>query len=875
MRILFDPDFEHGYWPGPLRDAAASAGEAWVGPSHFAQILETALGLAGPTLSMRERAARLVPATRSTEGFWSRSAAVDPFATARRLLQWRDTLIMGGWRGKGRARTLAELARVMSGCAPGLPDRLLAINAALPRRSAGIECVRLLAPRADLEPLWRCTLQLLEHVGVRVTESQLAAPATREGTDLAGARATPFHPRGDGSLRLLRPAGPLAAAEEVAAWLARTRPGAESQTPGGDVLIVGTDPALDLALHRHGLPTSGAAYEQRDAAALQVLPLVVDLGWTPQDPQRAYELLSLPSGPVPGDVASSLRSALAKWPAVDSDKWQAALAEGLDKIAAVERRERVKRRLDVLWDGRVARSGSYPAAEVVRRATMVRTWLAGRTAVADTDAPTWRVAVSQCDALLDLVQHSGLAGFTAAQLRHLVVEATESGSAETRFQPEAGIHTVETPGGVAGPARTVVWWTFNAGTSSRIERLPLTTGERAELESLGVSLADPARIAASQARRWRRPLDQAWETLLLVCPERDVAGEELHAHPLWDEIVARVPEKNARRYAERALLETSMSDVVPRTARTRLALPSPRRDWVVPPGRVKPLDQESPTSVQRLLECPFRWLLQYGARLSAPESAQVDGGTSPRLLGDLLHAIMNQLFAGPHRAPDEAAVEAGLIFDREGPRLVAALFLPGTDAQRERVRRAAVRTARTLYGLMAEGRLSVLATEASHTGAAFGTMLGGRIDLVLGAPPRILDLKWSGAGRKRSALKEGTAVQLAAYSFLQRAEDGTFPPVGYFVMDAQRLLTTDAAAFPGAEMVDGPSPQETWTVLETTHDVAWRSVAAGQVAAPGATEKDARPKDACIGEDGLLVMPSDCSLCDYTTLCGLAFKVEA
>src|SRR5512137_774321 len=92
MRIVFDPDFEHGCWPGPLRGHEASAGEDWVGPSRFVQVLETALGLAGPRPTQRERAARLVPAIRKADGFWSASASVDPFATARRLLQWRDTL---------------------------------------------------------------------------------------------------------------------------------------------------------------------------------------------------------------------------------------------------------------------------------------------------------------------------------------------------------------------------------------------------------------------------------------------------------------------------------------------------------------------------------------------------------------------------------------------------------------------------------------------------------------------------------------------------------------------------------------------------------------------------------------------------------------
>ena len=48
MRIVFDPEFEQGCWPGPLRGGSASAGEDWVGPSRFAQFLRRHSGSAAP-----------------------------------------------------------------------------------------------------------------------------------------------------------------------------------------------------------------------------------------------------------------------------------------------------------------------------------------------------------------------------------------------------------------------------------------------------------------------------------------------------------------------------------------------------------------------------------------------------------------------------------------------------------------------------------------------------------------------------------------------------------------------------------------------------------------------------------------------------------
>jgi len=865
MRIVFDPDFACGSWPGSLRGGIASAGEDWVGAERFVEILETALGIAPPRLSLAERAARLVPAVRGTDGFWSASAEVDPFGTARRLLEWRDALAMGGWRGAGLEPRLAALGALTADAAAGLPDRLQAVGELIPRRDPGIESVELLTPRTDFEPLWQRALAALEERGTRILETELAPASAPPGSDLAAARERGFKPRGDGSLRLLRPGGPLAAAEEVAAWLA-------SLPMGATTLVVGSDPVLDAALHRHGLPTAGAMPDVRESAPLQILPLVLDLAWTPVDPQRAYELLSLRSSPVPGPVRWGLREALKEWPAVDSDAWREALAEGLTAIQDAEARSRAKQRLDVLWDARLPRGSDYPVAEVQRRTDMLRTWLARRVATAGDDAGEWRVAAAQCEEFIELVRRSGLTALSAAQLRRLVIEATHGSPAGAPFPAEAGTHLVGSPGGVAGPVAHVVWWRFDEASAAGVPRLPLTRAERAELEARGVTLPDPGRIMAAAARRWRRPLDQAAATLLLVCPERNAAGDELHPHPLWDEIVARVAEKNTRRVAEAALLRASLAVYLPQTRRELLPLPEPRRSWTLPAGSIVTPEKHSPTGLETLFGCPLRWALRNVGRIYGADAARLEDGTSVTLLGRLLHAILNLLFAGQGRTPEGAGREAGEIFDREGPRLVAALFLPGADTLRARVRRVAEETAQALHALMQARGVHVVATEESRAAAALGTKLEGRVDLVLGDPPRILDLKWGGAGRKRDSLAAGTAFQLAAYAYLMRADRGAFPPVGYYIMDGQRLLTTEPDSFHDAEFVDGPPPGETWRVLEANYGAEWREIVEGHLAARGIQlDDDEKLPEKARVVDGRFVLPAPCEWCEYGALCGRAF----
>ena len=866
MRLVFDPDFSAGSWPGPLRGGEAAAGEEWVGPERLAQVLETALGLPTPTMSAGERAALLVPAVVATQGFWSASASVDAFGSARRLIEWSDQLAMAGWQREAREPRLQAIANLARQAPPGLPDRLAAITSVLQRRNPHIDELRLLAPAEQFELLWQWVFTALAGHGTRI---EVAPPAAVQANgDLANARSSGFSPHGDGSLALLRPSGPLRAAEEVAAWLAQLGDDAL-----GQVVVIGADPVLDAALRRHGLPTLGTSYARPDSAVLQLLPLVLEMSWQPQDPQRAFELLSLRPSPVPAEVAGPLRGALREWPAVDSDTWRAALVRGLSAITDANRRARVESRQNILWRVEIARGATYPVEVAVARTEMLRAWLAGLAQVSDTPGNA-RAGLAQCGLFLSLVRGSGLTEFSEPLLHRFLAEATRAVAADAPFAAQAGLGHIGLPGSMAGEARHVIWWSFDQRSLVPVPRLPLTRAERDELTAQGVELPAPARLAAAQAQRWQRPLLQTTQALLLVCPERDEADEELHPHPLWDEVLAHIGGPGAvRKGVVARLVCSSFADRLPRERRERLDVPAPQRRWKMAAGRIARREKESPSSIETLLGCSFKWTLDYPGRLREAESPFVSDASNSQLLGSLLHRLLGQLFASDPPAPDAAEARAGALFDRESPRLAAVLWLPGAETMRAQVRRAMVRTASTLATLLHTTGARVLASEQAREGRAFDTKFSGTPDLLLGPPRRIIDLKWGGASFRRTSLAQGTALQLAAYSFLSQ-EGGTFPPVAYLIMGAQRVLTTTPEQFPGAESVTGPSPEATWRLIEQAHVTRWTAVQAGNVEASGVSAADDDvPKESKV-VNGQLVMEPPCRFCSFASLCGRSFAVD-
>jgi hypothetical protein len=161
----------------------------------------------------------------------------------------------------------------------------------------GLDRVELLS--TGLPSLWRALFARLP-----VVETRLPAVEPREAP------------------LLLRPHGPLAAADEVAASLAAL--------PSLDgVVIVGGDDVLDAALRRHGLPRLGAPVHPPASVAL--IRLVIEAAFEPMEPA------DLPCAPLPRSGAHPARRR--------RPSGRRAVAFPRPAIAALARRDRGRARL--------------------------------------------------------------------------------------------------------------------------------------------------------------------------------------------------------------------------------------------------------------------------------------------------------------------------------------------------------------------------------------------------------------------------------------------------------------------------------------------------------------------------------------------------
>ncbi len=903
MHIILGYDFDHGVYPDALEGHDAVAGKVIVGPAGLLSILETRLGLKGPQIHPAVRIGQYLARLRAADNgqrFYSRSFQADAWATANELLEWRDALVLGGWDGKpvpeassgasgGVSGRIVDLANVESmtqpELSPGLGERIKCIEAALAGNKAehiGINTLSLTESEQDWPVPWRNLFQSLILTGVACTTSELGC-ADAEGdlgilqqAFLANTQ-TKRTVTGDGSLMLIAGQTESEAAEALAEWLAADREGNK------DVLIIKGmgSRLLDEALHVRGLPRLGSDSGSRWRAALQVLLLALKNAWLPVNPQLLLEILTSPSSPIPRWAGRHFVNALQNHPGINGHAWQRARnkaeeemqtrleQEGLAPAKAAKRLRDLKAALDFWLGGqRYDPQAGMPALEARKICAEVARLAASRGG--HSGDPLLVAAMSQAMDLGEAIKASGLEHITRPQLNRMVDEVLRFRGSTPGLEAEAAVwRTVKSPGQIRSTAQTIIWWRFLDQPLSHAAHI-WTQSEQKALASAGVHLEDWKTQRLRRARLWRRPVLLAGQRLLLVM-HRSEAADKTTLHPLWDEIKQAVaPDEIDERkilidagqllFQEKTTFGPGKdSRQMHRTELEPFALPEARATWDIPANQVRFRPRESASSLEKLMGCPFSWVLTYQAkiRMGALLSLPMDA----RLTGILAHAVVERLFtSGVIHDPESVREQAALIYEQLLPEMGAGLLQDGQAVERQRNRDWITNSATALARLLADCALTVDGAEVHLIKPLqeLNTEMGGFLDLVLKTKcgdKIVMDLKWSNSSKyRREELQAGLALQLAAYAWLL-GEAGTSPPAAYYMLAQAELLASDTSCFPGQNAVSGPSLSEVWANCIQQCRETMTALGQGQAFAPGA-EPDADPK------------LKACTFCDYPNLCG-------
>jgi RecB family exonuclease len=237
-----------------------------------------------------------------------------------------------------------------------------------------------------------------------------------------------------------------------------------------------------------------------------------------------------------------------------------------------------------------------------------------------------------------------------------------------------------------------------------------------------------------------------------------------------------------------------------------------------------PRQTESYSSLDKFLNAPHQWVLEYAARISPSDLLAI--AADKTLYGNLAHRLIELYFTDPGalaRQPRDLETWYGPTFDRVLAEEGAVLLMRGRRADLERLRAVLLTALRELQRQLVAAGVDQVAPERALAGHFTGGALQGSADLVVrnrSGHWAIVDIKWSGGTYRQEQLTAGRHLQLAVYAEMLRQATGAWPQVAFFILESARLLTLDNAFFPEGLVVKGGDARST-PVLWQQCQAAW------------------------------------------------------
>lgn len=911
MKILFGMHLDGAVWS----NQSASVGEVRTGPLGLLSILETRLGVSRlsphPVRRIDEYMKRMKELDKESVWF-HKSFSVDPWSTARQLLDWRDELVEAGWHGKllttgsARLEALLALENVEIPLTAGRSDRLReVIEHLIQNIPAHIDFVELMEPLNMLPPVWQYLMNLLQSQGTSIQtkqEPEKIKPTTnlsRIQSLMRGETVSNSLTLQDDSLVLLKADNEWEAAEHLALWLASDLEANDQVT-----IICGMDTSvLDQALKRHGLPRIGRSEPSRWREIQQILPLMLANAWQPVDIRLLVELLSLSASPFPSWVCRFLLKAIAQEPGVGGRAWQQAMDEITKKCiqdltdkgdskAEEKAKVFVSEIQTLLVEDRYDPALGIPEEKLRERCQKVIEWLAWRI----NDNSVLIEVVSQAREIQKLsVGKNRIQQITLERMLDTVIGL--GSTAEDALEEAALWHIVDHPGQTADPCGELVWWGFNDPKIAMPNYW--SDREREALKVNGILLEESRDFRSRESHAWKQGLLHA-ENRFIAIHIAQIDGAEAYHHPYWDSIISAgmqtgnpMTEEDARTCLVREcndfdhLKDWEFAgrkcnlDAIPKEIPT-----TTEPDHSVPVDVIKPPKRLSYSQMSTMLGCPMKWALQYHAGLRLTESQAVPTGN--QMIGTFCHRIVEDLYTGGKcwRAED-AGTEAGQLYDSLLPSMASELLLEGNAIERLRYRSAIVEAVRKLVETINRLQLSVEKTEAPLEATIDGIPFIGYADLLLrdvDGHPFVLDLKWSSSAKyRRQEIEKGSALQLASYAWMLRSsEPSEQVHTGYFMLAQGQILSNSTQIVEDA-IASPYTLEEIWDMgVAGLHD-AMCQLEKGVVEAKGVRELQTQTEDGTTDADntskkfaekalaeGMLYQRPPCQFCDFGRLCGLS-----
>lgn len=823
MQITFGMHLDGCDWS----PAQATLGVITVGPLGMLKLLEDRLGFSGIEAGQPERINQFMQKIARANCSWcNASFELDRWSTAKQLLAWRDELIESGWNGVAggseRLETLWKIEQTGSPVSPGHADRVQQILEALNGVSFHDELTHV-EPVDCLPPVWRSIVQKLQACGMKLIPNKPQTASTPE-------------------IYVVNGKDEFSNAVQLARYLS------SGDNRNLALICEGDSRVLDGILHRFGFGAVGAASASRWRESLQILPLWLETLWKPFHPQRFLELLLLPYSIIPKVIGRNLVKALQEEPGIGGEGWRKAWEEAENAIRENKFNyyKDIELEIEKLTSLRqMLEKDSFNAETGVLEETLIRRCdlLLERLAPQVATHPELALTMSHAKTLKEIIPYKGL--IDRIQLARMLDSIISTGTA-SEVQRECNDFQVTTsPGMLQQDCDTVLWW--NCIDSGKEKTTYWTPAELAVLSGV-----DSVALRKCEVLSWRNALNHAKKRLIVFVPSL-IAGEAVFPHPFLDELaisqlnmLGDLDNGTNWHLADR---QTMLKEVVSREC----------KETEIGPNEIRPLRRLSFSQLSTFLSCPFQWFMQDYLGLSMPPAMNVKTGSL--LIGSLAHKVVEMLFKeGKTWNEDEAAARAGVFFDALTPQMAAELLLDGRSVEKERIRETLCSSIEFLISEINTRNLMVIGTEQAQRGTFCKHEFVGYLDIQLqdaAGKPFVIDMKWSTSSHYEKHLREGKALQLAAYSWMLKPGDFDVQ-CAYFLFPKQAFVTDSRQDW-----------KALWQKAEATWEERMATLHSGVLECGIGDENELQKSPNPLP----LPLTAGCNFCNYSALCAIKKEV--